>query len=67
MVYYHSSPYSLARTSPLHDRNEICLALCTTAAPFKMRSLFDRKRHVVDVTVNLRCSLEGNRLSADDA
>src|SRR5215470_15994923 len=32
-----------------------------------MGSLFDRKRHMMDVAVHLRRGLQGNRLSADDA
>jgi hypothetical protein len=37
----------------LNDREEVFRALCATAAAFKVGPLFDRKRHVVDVAVNL--------------
>src|SRR5262249_47274673 len=37
----------------LHHGEEVFRALCATAAAFKVGALFDRKRHVVDVTVNL--------------
>ena len=44
----------LGRGSMFHDCNEVCLALRATTATLKVGSLLDRKRHVVDVAVNLR-------------
>jgi hypothetical protein len=50
-----------------HYRNEVCLTLGATAAAVELGALLDRKRHMVDVAVNLRRGLEGDRLRADDA
>jgi hypothetical protein len=44
----------LDRTSSIHDSKKISLASRTTAAAIKLSSLFDRKRHVVDVAFNPR-------------
>ena len=40
--------------SSLHDRHQVIRALCATAAAFEVGPLFDGKRHMVDVAVNLR-------------
>ena len=51
----------------IDDGIEIRLAGRTTAAALEQRALLDRKRHVVDVAVDLRGGLQGDRLSANDA
>ena|SRR6516164_8945425 len=66
-LYSRSSACELPPTSSLHDREEVFRALCATAAAFKVSPLFDSKRHVMYVAVNLRGGLQGDRLSADDA
>src|SRR5215813_1816811 len=53
-------------TSCIHDSKELGLAPRTTTAAFKLGSLLDRKRHVMDVPLHLRRGLECNRLSTDD-
>jgi len=50
----HSNFRSLGRPASLHDRKEVSLASRTTAAAIKLSSLFNRKRHVVDVAFNPR-------------
>ena len=45
----YSNFRSLGRPASLHDRKEVSLASRTTAAAIKLSSLFNRKRHVVDV------------------
>jgi len=54
-------------TSSVHDSKKIRLAPCTTAAALKLGSLLDCKRHMVDVTLDLRGGLEGDRLPTNDA
>jgi hypothetical protein len=53
-----ASPYlaacRLRRTSCIHDCLKVCLALRATAATLELGSLLDRKRHMMDVAVNLR-------------
>jgi hypothetical protein len=44
----------LGRPASLRDRKEVSLASRTTAAAIKLSSLFNRKRHVVDVAFNPR-------------
>jgi hypothetical protein len=44
----------LGRTPSINNCLEVCLALRTTAATLELRSLFDRKRHMMDVAVDLR-------------
>ena len=53
LIYSRSSASRLPRTSSLNDRKEVFRALCATAAAFEVGPLFDCKRHVVDVAVNL--------------
>ena len=64
---FHSNACRLGPGSLLHDRKEICLALRTTAATIELGSLFDRKRHMMYIAVNLRCYLQGDRLSTNHA
>src|SRR5215467_10210178 len=54
-------------TSSVHDSKKIRLAPCTTAAALKLGSLLDCKRHMVDITLDLRRGLEGDCLPTDDA
>jgi hypothetical protein len=54
MLVFYSSTCGLATRSLLDDRKEIWFALRTTAATLELGSLFDRERHVMDITVNLR-------------
>jgi len=54
MPDFHSSTRGLGPRSLLHDRKEIRFTLRTTAATLELGSLFDRERHVMDITVNLR-------------
>jgi hypothetical protein len=49
-----STARRLDRTSSIDNRNEISLVLCTTAAALELGSLLDRKRHMMDVPVDLR-------------
>jgi hypothetical protein len=44
----------LTGTSTIHNRVEVGFGLGTTTAALEVGSLLDRKRHVVDVAVNLR-------------
>src|SRR5262249_32902527 len=53
-IYSRSSACRLPPTSSLHDREEVSRALCATAAAFEVSPLFDSKRHVMYVAVNLR-------------
>jgi hypothetical protein len=45
---------ALDRACSIHDRNEVCLTLRATAAALELRSLLDRKRHMVDIAAHLR-------------
>ena len=61
-----SSICRLGRPATLRDRKKVCLAPRTAAATLKVGPLFNRKRHVVDVTFDLRRGLKGHCLPADD-
>jgi len=51
----HQSNFrSLGRPVSLRDRKEVSLASRTSAAAIKLSTLFNRKRHVVDVAFNTR-------------
>lgn len=54
MPDFHSSTRGLGPRSLLHDRKEVWFAFRTTAAALELGSLFNRERHVMDVTINLR-------------
>jgi len=49
-----SFPGRWYRRPSVDDRDQICLAAGAAAATLEMGPLLDRKRHVVDVAVNLR-------------
>jgi len=51
---HYSNIRSLNRSVSLRDRKEVSLASRTTAAAIKLSSLFNRKRHVMDVAFNPR-------------
>jgi hypothetical protein len=53
--------------SSIDDRYEVSLAPRATTATLELGSHLDRKRHMVDVAVNVRRSLQSDRLSADHA
>ncbi len=64
--------YSIARTwncssSPIDDRYEVSLAPRATTTALELGSHLDRKRRMVDVALNVRRSLQSDRLSADHA
>src|SRR6516225_4713249 len=56
----------LDSTSSAHDSKKIRRTPRTTAAAIKLSTLLDRKRHMVDITLDLRRGLEGDCLSTDD-
>ena len=49
-----SSVSRLDSSSSLDYRKKVCLALRAPAAALEVSALLNRKRHVVDVPVNLR-------------
>ena len=51
---HRSNTRRLTGTSTIYNRVEVGFGLGTTTATLEVRSLLDRKRHVVDVAVNLR-------------
>jgi len=53
LTFSRSSAGWLPRTSSLHDREEVFRAPRATAAALKVGPLFDRKRHMMNVTVNV--------------
>jgi len=62
-----SNTRRLTGASAIYDCVEVRFALGATAAALEVGSLLDRKRHVVDVAVDLRRGLKGNGFSAYDA
>ncbi|HJY83886.1 MAG TPA: hypothetical protein VKK81_22710, partial [Candidatus Binatia bacterium] len=67
LPFLGSNVRRLGCTSCVHDSKEIRLAPRTTAAALKLGSLLDCKRHMVDITLDLRRGLECDCLPTDDA